>query len=67
MGVDIGPTDFRKPLSEEDRQDSLRADVDKMDFLVINRHAQASEDNTIQKPFGSEENNSADEGKMLTD
>jgi hypothetical protein len=35
--MDMGAIEYRKPLSEEDRQDSSRAGEDKMDFQVINR------------------------------
>jgi len=45
--MDMGGSDYRKPLSEEDRKDSPRGFDDKMDFQVFNRHAQVSEDNTI--------------------
>ena len=37
MTMDMGAIEYRKPLNEEDRQDSSRAGEDKMDFQVINR------------------------------
>ena len=32
MAMDMGGSDYRKPLSEEDRKESPRAHSDKMDF-----------------------------------